>query len=339
MATMDIFNQDAFSVLELTRGLESLPYRPGLVRSLGLFDFRGIRQRQFAIEMRDGVLELIPFSNPDSPATEGDTNGEERTVRDFRTRHFKKKATIRASEVSGIRQFGTESETQQVMAEVARRGARLRNEAELTFEYHMLNALQGLVKDPGTGTTVYNWYTEFGISPASEIDFDLDNAAAAKGALKKKCQELVQDLESDLGGLVPGNIQVEALCSNSFWNDLTTNKDVMEAYLYAGNVAAQQGIDLTSFMWGGITWRRYRSGSGVGVTADKCVIYPRGIDGLFEQYASPTEDFEFVNTPGRESYYRMIPDRDRNQFVTMELEANPMFVCTRPQALRMGRRT
>ncbi len=64
-----------------------------------------------------------------------------------------------------------------------------------------------------------------------------------------------------------------------------------------------------------------------------------GIDGLFEQYASPTEDFEFVNTPGQETYYRVIPDRDRNQYVTLELEANPMFVCTRPKVLRQGRRT
>jgi hypothetical protein len=339
MATMDIFSQNAFKTFELTRGLEDVPYKPGLVSSLNLFNFIPIRQRHFGIEKRAGVLTLIPFSAPDGPATQNNMAGTERDIRDFRTRHFKKQDVIRASEVAGIREFATESELMQVQKEVARRAAKLRAEAELTFEYHRLNALQGLVKDPKDGATIYNWYTEFGIDAADEIDFDLDNASPASGALNRKCLELVESLEESLGGLIPGGVQVEALCSNSFWNYLTTHKEVREAYKYAGNIAAQQGIELVVFFWGGITWRRYRGTTAVGVTTDKCILYVSGIDGLFEQYASPTEDFEFVNTPGQPVYYRTIPDRDRNQFVTLELEANPMFVCTRPQALRKGRYT
>lgn len=339
MATMDIFSGNAFGTVELTRGLENLPYKPGLVSSLGLFSFQGIRQRNFSIEKRDGVLTLIPFTAPDGPATQDNMAGTERDIRDFRTRHLKKQAVIRASEVSGIRAFGSETELMQVQAEIARRAAKLRSEAELTMEYHRLNALQGLVKNPGDGSTVYNWYTEFGIAAADEIDFDLDNANPASGALNRLCLSLVQSLEESLGGLIPGSIQIEALCSNSFWNDLTTHKEVREAYKYAGNISAQQNIELVSFQWGGILWRRYRGTSAVGVAADKCILYVNGVDGLFEQYASPAEDFQFVNTPGVESYYRVIPDRDRNAYVTLELEANPMFVCTRPQALRKGRRT
>jgi hypothetical protein len=339
MAHMNVFQNDAFSMMELTRGLETLPYRPGHLRAAGIFEYRGIRTRQFGIESRDGVLTLIPFSEPGGPATQANTNGEEREYRDFRTRHFKKSDTLWATEVSGIRAFGEESEFQQVQAEVARRSRKLRADAELTFEYHMLNAIQGLVKNPKDGSIVYNWYTEFGISPAAEIDFDLDNTSPTKGALKKKCQELVQSMEDDLGGLVPGTIAVEAWCDNTSWNHLTTHKDVMEAYMHAGDIASQRGIDLVDFHWGGIHWRRYRGGSGVAVPAGKILLHVSGIDGMFEQYGSPTEDFEFVNTPGLETYYRVIPDRDRNQFVTLELEANPMFVCTRPKALRVGRYT
>lgn len=336
MAHMNIFEQDAFSMMEMTRGLEHIPFKPGLLGSLGLFSFQPIRVRQFSIESRSGVLTLIPFTEPGSPATQADTSGEEREVRDFRTRHFKKEVTLWAKEVDGIREFGSDSELVQVQKEIARRSAKLRADAELTMEYHRLNALQGLVKNPGTGNTVYNWYTEFGITPADEIDFDLTNATPAKGALKKKCQETVQSLEDDLGGLVPGTISVEAICDNTFWNLLTCHKDVMEAYMYAADVASQRGVDLTEFMWGGILWRRYRGGSGVAAPVGKALLYVAGIDDMFEQYASPTEDFQFINTPGMESYYRLIPDRDRNQWVKLELEANPMFVCRRPKALRKG---
>lgn len=339
MAHMNIFEQDAFSMMELTRGLEDIPYKPGLIGGLGLFNYQGIRVRNFSVESRAGVLTLIPFSEPGGPATQADRNGEERKIRDFRTRHFNKQDTLWAAEVDGIREFGQDSELMQVMKEVARRAARLRAEAELTFEYHRLNALQGLVKNPSNGAVIYNWYTEFGITPAAEINFDLDNATPAKGALKKKCQETVQSMEDSIGGLVPGSISVEAVVDNTFWNALTTHKEVMEAYMHAGDIASQRGIDVTEFMWGGILWRRYRGGSGVAVPTGKALIYVAGIDDMFEEYASPAETLDFVNTPGMRTYYRMIPDRDRNAWIKVELESNPMFVCRRPKALRVGKKT
>jgi len=339
MATMDIFNQDAFSMIELTLGLEETPYKPGLIRSLGLFDFRGIRQRTFGIENRNGVLTLIDFSDPDAPATQTSKAGEERNIRDFRTRHFKKENTVRSGEVAGIRAFAKESEMMQVQDLVGRRIKRLRDECELTFEFHMLNALQGKVLRTDGSTVVYNWFQEFGITPAAEIDFDLDNTSPAKGALRKKCFEVITSIEADVGGLVPGTLRVEALCGTGFWRDLTSHPEVLDAYLYAAKVAELAGTPMEEFTWGDIKWRRYRGGSGVGVHTDKCHLYPAGIDGLFEQYASPAEDFEFVNTEGKEVYYRTIVDRDRNQWVKIEAEANPMFVCTRPKVLRQGKRT
>ena len=337
MATMDVFSGNAFSMLELTRGLEDIPYKPGLIRSLGLFAYRGIRTRQFAIESRGGVLSLIPFSERGAPGQQG--TGDERKVRDFRTRHLKKEDTIWASEVAGIRAFGSETELMQVQAEVARRALKLRNDAELTFEYHMLNALQGKVLDTDGTTVVYDWYQEFGITAATEIDFDLDNASPAKGALRKKCMAVAESIEDDVGGLVPGSVVIEAVCGSAFFRDLTNHPDVIETYLYAAKANELAGRPTDVFDWGGIRWRRYRGGSGVGVNTDKCHLYPMGIDGLFEQYGSPPDTFDLVNTPGLETYYRVIPDTKRNEFVTIEMEANPMFVCTRPKVLRQGKRT
>ena len=337
MASMDIFNGNAFRMWELTRGLENIPFRPGLVRSLKLFVFRGIRTRQFGIESRNGVLSLIPFSDRGAPAAQG--TGDEREMRDFRTRHLKKEDTIWASEVAGIRAFGSESELQQVQGEVAYRAQKLRNEAELTFEFHSLNALQGRVLNTDGTTVVYDWYEEFGIDRPAEVNFDLANPNPAKGALRKKCMEVVESIEADVGGLIPGSVVVEALCGSAFFRDLTNHPDVIDTYLHAAKTAELSGRPTDVFDWGGIRWRRYRGGSGVGVAADKCHIYPTGIDGLFEQYGSPPDTYDLVNTPGQEVYYRTIMDRDRNEWVKIELEANPMFVCTRPAVLRTGKRT
>jgi hypothetical protein len=62
MTTMDIFEGDAFSIIELTRALENIPYKPALLSGTGLFSPRGVRSRTVVIESRDGTLSLIPFS-------------------------------------------------------------------------------------------------------------------------------------------------------------------------------------------------------------------------------------------------------------------------------------
>ena len=94
-----------------------------------------------------------------------------------------------------------------------------------------------------------------------------------------------------------------------------------------------------SSMFGGITFRRYRGGAGFGVATDKAVFYPEAVDGLFEIYHAPADTFETVNTLGQPLYARMIPDRDRDEWVRLEIESNPLPICTRPQVLRSARRT
>ena len=56
MATMDIFEGDAFSIIELTRALENIPFKPAILSGANLFGARGVRARtimmaQFALAM------------------------------------------------------------------------------------------------------------------------------------------------------------------------------------------------------------------------------------------------------------------------------------------------
>ena len=68
-------------------------------------------------------------------------------------------------------------------------------------------------------------------------------------------------------------------------------------------------------------------------------FYPEGVEGLFEIYYAPADTFETVNTLGLPLYARSIPDRDRDEWVRLEIESNPLPICTRPQVLRSARRT
>ena len=334
MATMDIFEGDAFTIVELTRALENIPFKPALLSGSNLFSPRGVRSRTVVIESRDGTLSLIPFSERGSAYEQ--QVPDRREMRAFVCRQFKKQDVIWASEVQSVRDFGSESATQQVQTEVAYRLRKLRQDAETTFEYHLLNGIQGIVKDPKDNATVVNYFTEFGISPAAEIDFDLDNASPASGALRKRCQALIEDVEASMGGLSAGAVQVRAECGSAFFADLVAHKEVRETYLNTAAAADLRGRVADEVSFGGITFRRYRGGVGFGVPTDKAFFFPEGIEGLFEIYYAPADTFETVNTLGQQLYARTIPDRDRDEWVRLEIESNPLPICTRPQVLRSG---
>ncbi|MBB1498106.1 major capsid protein [Paracoccus sp. MC1862] len=337
MATMDIFEGDAFTIIELTRALDNIPFRPAILSGAGLFSPRGVRSRTVVIESRDGTLSLIPFSERGSAYEQ--QMPERREMRAFVCRQFKKQDVLWASEIQGIRDFGSDSAAQQVQSEVARKLGHLRQDAEATFEYHLLNGIQGIVKDPKDGATVISYFTEFGITPAAEIDFDLDNATPASGALRKRCQALIEDIEASMGGLAAGAIQVRAECGSAFFADLVAHKEVRETYLNTAAAADLRGRVADEVSFGGITFRRYRGGAGFGVPTDKAFFYPEGVEGLFEIYHAPADTFETVNTPGLPLYARTIPDRDRDEWVRLEIESNPLPICTRRQVLRSARRT
>jgi len=337
MATMDIFEGDAFTIVELTRALENIPYKPALLSGSNLFSPRGVRSRTVVIESRDGTLSLIPFSERGSAYEQ--QVPDRREMRAFVCRQFKKQDVLWASEIQSVRDFGSESATQQVQTEVAYRLRKLRQDAETTFEYHLLNGIQGLVKDPKDHATVVNYFTEFGISPAAEIDFDLDNASPASGALRKRCQALIESVEDSMGGFSAGAVQIRAECGSAFFADLVAHKEVRETYLNTAAAADLRGRVADEVSFGGITFRRYRGGVGFTVPTDKAFFYPEGIEGLFEIYYAPADTFETVNTLGQPLYARTIPDRDRDEWVRLEIESNPLPICTRPQVLRQARRT
>ena len=46
MATMDIFEGDAFSIIELTRALENIPFKPAILSGAALFGSRGVRSEE-----------------------------------------------------------------------------------------------------------------------------------------------------------------------------------------------------------------------------------------------------------------------------------------------------
>jgi len=340
MATMGVFNHTAFATTSLSVALDKLGYVPSFLRALpGLYVPAPVRTVSIIIEERENAPALIQTSaRGKAPPARG---GEKRKVRGFETLRVAQSSRIHASELQNIRAFGNESELASVQIEVARRQLLMRRDFELTFENMLLGVVQGLAID-ADGSTLYDWSVEFGQTIPAEIDFDLDNASPASGAVRKKCNEVTRSILKGLRGLGGGGVRIVALCGDAFWDDLTAHKEVRETFLNTQSAAdLREGNAFQSFNYGGITFTNYRGtddGTTVAVGSDKAKFFPINA-GIFQWALSPGESFDFVNTLGQELYSGLVLDKDRNAWADVEMYSYPLPVCTMPQALHRAKRT
>lgn len=344
MAGIDVFNSNAFSMFSLTQAANKIDYLPQRLGELNIFTPRPVRTKTVGVEQRDGVLKLIPVSERGAPLAQRER--EHREIRDFRTVRVAKQDHIEADELQDIRAFGSETELMQVQQEVARRlsgDTGLLADVELTHEHMRLGAIQGIVTDADGVTPIYNWFTEFGITPPSEIDFDLDNASPASGAVRKKCNQVVRAMQRAAKGAWTPNTQVHALCGDNFWDDLTAHSEVRGTYLNTLMAASlREGNAYEMFRYGGITWENYRGtddNTTVAVGTDKAKFFPVNAPGVFEVAYSPAEFMPYVNTLGQRVYAMIVPDRKRQAYVDIEVYSYPLFLCTRPEMLQSAKRT
>lgn len=340
MATMDVFNSDAFSAVSMTKAVDKLGYVPGFLGSIpNLFEPVPVRTETVFIEERSNAPALIQTDLRGAPPAQ--KGGESRKVHAQKTVRLAQSSRITAASLQNIRAFGSESELMQVMQEVARRQFVMRRDIELTTENLKLGCVQGLVTD-ADGSTLFDWATLLGQTIPSEIDFDLDNASPASGAVRKKCTEVTRSILRGLKGLGGSAVSVVGLCGDAFWDDLTGHSEVRQTYLNTQEAASlRDGNAFQQFKYGNITWVNYRGtddNSTVAVGTDKAKFFPVGA-GIFQMAYAPAETFDFVNTPGQELYSWLVNDKDRNAWVDVEMYSYPLPVCTMPQALHRGRRT
>lgn len=340
MADMDIFRQDAFSMIEMTNAVRNIQTEPSFIGSLNIFTPKPIITERFSIEMvGDGLLGIVATSERGAPRPTIGRN--RRTMRDFSTVRIRETDKIRAAEVQGIRAFGSQTEVQAVQAVVTERMGELVRRNELTHEFHRLGAIQGIVTDADT-SVIRNFYTEFGIAEPGEIAFDLATRTRVNEFLK---QNVIRPMRRALGGRWTTNAKIIALCGDAFYDSLIENPEVRTSYLNwqaAQELRGDAGKAFESFRFGNIEWINYQGtddNSTVAINVDKVRFLPVGIPDVFQTVYSPGESIEMVGTMGQPRYARQVPDPSGyNEFVELDVASYPLHMCLAPQALLKGRR-
>lgn len=335
MITMDVFSQNAFSAISLTEAVRKSQTIPGLIGNLKLFTPVRVRTRKIAVESKSNTLRIIQTSEPGAPRTY--RSNDKATIVDLRTRRIEEASVLTAEEIQGIRAFGSETELKTLQKEIAERQQTCVDDLSATVERLRLSCVGGVLKD-ADDTTIYDYNTTFGISPAAEIAFDL----ASKTAVKKfVATNVKRPIIRALGGIAPPGMRIVGLCGDDFYDLLQENTEYRATYL--NNINASKLLEDNVFdavdAWG-VTWINYRGtddNSTVAVASTKVKFFPIGVRGLFQEAFAPAPTFDLVNTMGQEWYSRIITDKDRNEWAAVEIESHRLPICTRPEVLLSGR--
>lgn len=340
MPIMDVFKGDAFSATSLSTAIDKIDYVPDTLSQIsGLLVEDPVYTKEIYIEERTTGAVVLPFSERGTPPHQ--TGGDKRVARPFSTLRFADASRITASELFAIRQFGSEINLKTLQEEVMRRQKKVLLNMNLTKEYHIFNLVtQAKVLD-ADGSVKWDWATEFEQAIPNEIDFDLDNANPAEGAVRKKCTAIRRTMMKNLKGAMPARIV--GICGDNFWDDLTSHPEVVKTFTgwaAASDLRNNHGNAWSEFRYGDINFVNYRGtdDGGFGVNTDQCKFFPVGA-GIFRWALSPGESFADLGKPGQRFYSNTLIDKDRDQWTDIEVYSYPLPICTMPSALAQARRT
>lgn len=338
---LDIFKNDAFSVTSLTDFVNDLKYRPGRIGEMGLFSTTPVATTSIAIERVGDILQLVKPTPRGGPGETRDM--PKRKMSNLPVPHFQRDWSVMADEVQGVRAKGSETELETVQSIVGDKISAQTSDMDLTEEHARLGAVSGVITY-ADGSTL-NLFTEFGVTEETEVDFDLDAASPADGALRLACTKIIRATKKRLGAVPFAS--VHSFVGDTFFDQLLQHKEVRDTYkgwneaqILRDSYVGKNRSSNPMFEFGGIVWENYGEidGEGVGIATTKARFFPVGVANLFKSYTAPADYIETVNTLGERLYakqWQMPNDKGING----ELQMNELNICTRPGVLMGGRNT
>lgn len=326
MATLDIFNNDAFSVTGLTKAINDAPHQPGRIGELGLFSEEGISTTSVMIEKVGTSLSLVPAAQRGSSGVV--KTSDKRNLISLNCVHLPQRAAVLADEVQNIRAFGSESEVEIVQNVVNKRLAKMRRDLDTTIEFQRIGAIKGQVLDSDGVTVLADMFDAFGVTKTTHSMV----LGTAGTKVRNKVVEAKRKVEAQLGALAYSGLRV--LCSASFFDALVGHAAVEAAYDRWMNGEFLREDQRGGFYFGGVFWEEYRGqvGSIKFIADDKAYMVPEGVPDLFVTNYAPADYMETVNTMGL-PYYAKQEALKMNKGVEIESQSNPISICTRPSTI------
>jgi hypothetical protein len=318
---MDFF-RDYFTAEALMGNLVETPYTPGLVGSLGVFRTIPLPGTVLALETLRDQDHKLPVATP--RGTPGNARDVKRgVVNTFTTQHYKQSASVIPDEVLDMRNPGTAAR-QTLETRRNEKLAGLRRDTDLLLEKLRMDVLT----TPNAATDGQALYGSAGTEQT--IAFQTDGTKLRKEVFTK----VRKPIETALGGL--SYTGVVMLWEDGGWQELLDSpyiKGVMMASPTVSQQLLEQGRDEIEVM--GVRHIRYRAGGGVAPPTNKAIAFPVGVQNLFVQAFAPADTMDQVGSGVMGGPYyvegRAIDEGRRGY--QMDIQTNPVMVCTRPGAV------
>lgn len=340
---LDAFKSSVFNMRTLTASINEAPFVPGRIGELGIFTEKPVSTTTVMIEKRNGALYLVEATNRGAPAKQNQTELREGVP--LSAVHLPVEDRLLADEIQNVRAFGSENQLEGIQMKVDEKLATMARSLEATKEHLRIGAIKGTVLDADGAKVLYNLFETFGITPPAEVDFNLDDYAAApadyrvSGAIRKKCSAVIRSIEDALGSTPYTGIH--SFCSAQFFDDLVDHPECRDAYQrWNDGQALRDRTARRTFFYAGIMFEEYRGKVGsVSYIADhKAHFFPVGVPDLFQMCYAPANWIETVNTLGLPLYAKPTTD-PKGRWIDIDAQSNPLPYCTRPKVLIQGKRT
>lgn len=326
MASMDVFNDDAFRVTTLSAAISEAPFQPTRLVELGLFRNEPIETTEAWFELDGDTIKMVKAGVRGAPG-EHKIRDKGRAVA-LVAKHLKRDDSMMADEVQNLRAFGSESEVESAVARVQRIAGKHRRDIETTIEYHRMGAIKGQILDADGTTVLDNLFTKFGVSQQThDMNLDTDTTDIRAEVIKAKRKS-----ENVLGAAPVRSFR--AFCGDAFFDDFLGHPELKAAYERWLDNEMLRNDPRGGFAFGGVIWENYRGSVGgvPFVGDDDAYLVPEGVPDLFVCNFAPADYMETVNTPGLPFYVKTAP-KHMDTGVDIQVQSNPLAVCTRPRAV------
>ncbi|MBB4064045.1 major capsid protein [Gellertiella hungarica] len=327
MSLANVFKSDIFSFTSLTAAINMVPPQPTSVDGFATFAESGVNTLTVTVEEKDGRIGIVK-SAPRGSVGRG-ISSKQRRARAFTVPHYPTYDQILASEIQGVRAFGSDNQMETVEAKLAEKRGDMLADLNNTINMGKWGAIAGVLYD-ADGSVLYDWHSEFGVA-RNEISIDLTNPNLN---LRDEMIKAKRQAEKELGGYTFSKFTV-ALPAGVFdafvshvslkeaydrWQDgAFLRADNRKGFMIADNIEIKS-VDITDL------------GNGLTTIPDDEGYMIPDANGLLKVNYAPADTMEAANTIGL-PYYAMSEPMPFGKGVELAAETNFIAYAEKPRAI------
>lgn len=320
-----------FGCTEMTAAVNKLPTLPVYFRRL--FEVKGVKSTTVSLDIKKGRIVLIGDSERNTAPESLAGRGAKREWMRLSCAHLAMSDTLAPEDLQDVRAFGS-TEPISVAEVYNDKMQQLKDNMTATVEFHRLGAIKGVVLDADGTTVLHDIFKTFGVTKKTlPISFP-KMAADDANPILTSILNAKRHVEAAMGGTPFSHI--ECIIGSDAYDMLTSHvlvRKYFEDWLARKQDYGNNDYRKRGFTYGGLTFveRSDVVGGQTMVAAKKGHVYPVG-PGIFKQYHAPADWMETVNTIGLEYYARM-DEKEKSRGIDIEVQTNPLTLCTYPEAL------